>query len=208
MKIARSLQGASGFGPSAVTIGNFDGIHIGHRRLLRGVVELARERGLHSTVLTFDPHPATIVAPERPSRLLSTHTERGRLMQREGIEQVLILPFTFEVAHSTPEEFAEQVLANTLGAKVVLVGENFRFGYRQAGNTQILTELGQRFGFETRVMGAVLRRGRVVSSSEVRRAVESGNVELAARLLERPYALEGEVVQGHGIGSKQAVPTL
>jgi riboflavin kinase/FMN adenylyltransferase len=159
-------------------------------------------------VLTFDPHPATIVAPERPSRLLSTHTERCTLMQSEGIEQVLILPFTFEVAHSTPEEFVEQVLVNTLGAKLVLVGENFRFGYRQAGNTQVLAELGKRFGFETRVMGAVLRRGRTVSSSEVRRAVEAGNVALAARLLERPYALEGEVVQGHGIGAKQAVPTL
>jgi len=105
MKIARTLQGAAEFPPSAVTIGNFDGTHIGHRRLLRGVVEAARERALHATVLTFDPHPAAIVTPERPLRLLSTHAERSTLMQREGIEQVLILPFTFDVAYMTPEEF-------------------------------------------------------------------------------------------------------
>jgi riboflavin kinase / FMN adenylyltransferase len=208
MKIARSLQGAAGFGPSAVTIGNFDGTHIGHRQLLRGVVEAARERALHATVLTFDPHPAAIVAPERPLRLLSTHTERSTLMQREGIEQVLILPFTFEVAHLTPQEFVEQVLVNTLGARVVVVGENFRFGHKQAGNTRVLAELGERFGFETRIVGAVKRRGRIVSSSEVRRAVETGDVALAARLLERAYALEGEVIAGHGIGAKQMVPTL
>ena len=208
MKIARTLQGAAGFGPSAVTIGNFDGTHIGHRRLLCGVVEASRERALQATVLTFDPHPAAIVAPERPLRLLSTHAERSTLMQREGIEQVLILPFTFEVAHMTPEEFVEQVLVNALGARVVVVGENFRFGHKQAGDTRVLTELGERFGFETRIMGAVKRRGRIVSSSEVRRAVETGNVSLAARLLERPYALEGEVIAGHGIGAKQTVPTL
>ena len=88
MKIARSLQGAAGFGPSAVTIGNFDGTHIGHRQLLRGVVEAARDRNLHATVLTFDPHPAAIVAPERPLRLLSTHTERSTLMRREGIRWI------------------------------------------------------------------------------------------------------------------------
>jgi riboflavin kinase / FMN adenylyltransferase len=208
MKIARTLQGAAGFGPSAVTIGNFDGTHIGHRQLLRGVVEAARERGLHATVLTFDPHPAAIVTPERPLRLLSTHTERSTLMQREGIEQVLILPFTFEVASMTPEEFVEHVLVGTLGARVVVVGENFWFGHKQAGNTRVLAELGERFGFETRIMGAVKRRGRIVSSSEVRRAVETGDVALAARLLERCYALEGEVIEGHGIGAKQMVPTL
>ncbi len=208
MKIARTLQGAAGFGPSAVTIGNFDGTHIGHRRLLCGVAEAARERALHATVLTFDPHPAAIVTPERPLRLLSTHAERSTLMQREGIEQVLILPFTFEVAHMTPEEFVEQVLVKTLGARVVVVGENFRFGHKQAGDTRVLAELGERFGFETRIMGAVQRRGRIVSSSEVRRAVETGNVSLAARLLERPYALEGEVIAGHGMGAKQTVPTL
>jgi riboflavin kinase/FMN adenylyltransferase len=172
------------------------------------VVEAARERALQATVLTFDPHPAAIVAPERPLRLLSTHAERSTLMQREGIEQVLILPFTFEVAHMTPEEFVEQVLVKTLGARVVVVGENFRFGHKQAGDTRVLTELGERFGFETRIMGAVKRRGRIVSSSEVRRAVETGSVSLAARLLERPYALEGEVIAGHGMGAKQTVPTL
>jgi len=97
---------------------------------------------------------------------------------------------------------------NTLGARIVVVGENFRFGHKQAGNTRILGELGERFGFETRIVGAVERRGRIVSSSEVRRAVESGNVALAGRLLEHPYALEGEVMAGHGLGAKQTVPTL
>jgi len=112
------------------------------------------------------------------------------------------------MAHWTPEQFVERVLVKALRARVVIVGSNFLFGHDQAGDTKVLAQLGQRFGFETRVITPVKRRGRTVSSSEIRRAVESGKVALAARLLGRPYATAGVVVPGHGIGSKQTVPTL
>ena len=208
MRVARSLEEASEFEPVAVTIGNFDGVHTGHHVLLREVMDRAREKRLQPAVLTFDPHPASIVAPQRAARLLTTQAERCSVLAREGIEYVLVLPFTREIAHWTPEQFVERVLVNALRARVVIVGDNFRFGHNQAGDIKVLAELGERFGFETHVVTPVKRRGRTVSSSEIRRAVEAGNVALAARLLGRPYATAGVVVPGHGVGSKQTVPTL
>src|ERR1043166_698853 len=208
MRIARSIQEAAGFGPSALTIGNFDGVHAGHRHLFHCVAEAARERNLRPTVLTFDPHPALVVAPERAPRLLTTPEERCALIKAQGIEQILMLPFTADIAKLAPEEFIEQIVVKALGAKIVLVGDNFRFGYQQAGNTRLLAELGEPYGYETRVVDPVKCRGRIVSSSEVRRLIGEGDVALAARMLERPYAITGEVVSGHGVGAKQTVPTL
>jgi riboflavin kinase/FMN adenylyltransferase len=129
-------------------------------------------------------------------------------MEEEGVEQVLILPFTRELAQVSPEEFVRNLLLDRLGARVVLVGDNFRFGHRQAGNVRVLEELGRQLGFETVVVPAVTCRGRIVSSSSIRELIVAGRVSLAARLLARPYALDGEVVSGRGVGSKQTVPTL
>jgi riboflavin kinase/FMN adenylyltransferase len=209
MRIYRSLAGLpSDFGPCALTIGNFDGVHFGHRRILRRVAEIARERGWKASVLTFDPHPTRVVAPGRTPPLLTDPERRATLMREEGIEQVLILPFTPDLAMLEPEEFVEQLLVNALGARAVLVGDNFRFGHRQAGNVAVLTELGHKFGFATEIVPAVAWRGRVVSSSGIRELIRAGQVSLAARLLQHAYGLEGEVVSGRGVGSRQTVPTL
>jgi riboflavin kinase/FMN adenylyltransferase len=129
-------------------------------------------------------------------------------MQGQGIENILIQPFTPELARLTPEQFATQFLRDGLGARCVIVGENFRFGCKQAGDTKTLQELGARLGFEVRLLETVRWRGRRVSSGEVRKLVAEGDVGIAGRLLERPYAISGEIVHGHGIGSKQTVPTL
>ncbi len=208
MKVARFLEEAAEFDPVAVTIGNFDGVHIGHQQLLREVIRAAEEKGVRPAVLTFDPHPASIVAPQRAARLLTTHAERCAMMAGAGIEYVLVLPFTRELSRWTPEQFVDRILVSALRARVVVVGGNFLFGHDQAGNTTVMSELGGRFGFETRIVPPVRRRGRLISSSEIRRAIEAGRVSLAARFLARPYALEGDVVPGHGVGSKQTVPTL
>src|SRR3984893_9618506 len=174
MKIYQSLDEVpADFGPSVLTIGNFDGVHFGHRRILKRLVTLAQERGWKPSVLTFDPHPTCIVAPERAPRLLTSPAQRAALMREEGIDQVLILPFTQELARLTPEEFARQLLVGRLGARAVLVGENFRFGHRQAGDTKVLTELGQKLGFDTEVIAAVKCRGRVASSSGIRKAIHA-----------------------------------
>src|SRR5258705_2707155 len=147
IRIFRSLEEARPlFGPSALTIGNFDGVHAGHRRILRRVSELARENGWKASLLTFDPHPTKVVAPTRSPRLMTTPEQRCRLMLQEGIEQVLILPFTHELAQLTPEQFVRNVLVDALGAKAVLVGGNFRFGHKGAGDTRLLRELGPQLG--------------------------------------------------------------
>ena len=209
MRIYRSLaEVPADFGPSALTIGNFDGVHRGHRRILRRLVALARERGWKPSVLTFDPHPTRVVAPERTPPLLTSPLRRAELMRAEGVEQVLILHFVPEVARLTPEEFVRDIVAGRLGARAALVGANFRFGHRHAGDFHTLEELGRRYGYETEIVDAVSCRGRTVSSSAIRELLGVGRVSLAARFLERPYALEGEVKGGRGVGSKQTVPTL
>jgi riboflavin kinase/FMN adenylyltransferase len=209
MRIYRGLDEVpADFGPSALTIGNFDGVHFGHRRILRRLEEIAGGRGWKSSVLMFDPHPTRVVAPERAPRLMTSPERRAELMAAEGIEQVLILPFTAEVANLSPEEFVRQLLVERLNVRAVLVGDNFRFGHRQAGNGEVLRALGERFGFETEIISAVRCHGRVVSSSGIRELLRAGRVSVAARLLDHPYALEGAVVSGRGIGTKETVPTL
>jgi len=209
MIIYRSLdEVGSDFGPCALTIGNFDGVHVGHRRILHRLQAIARERGWKSSVLTFDPHPTRIVAPDRTPHLMTSPERRCELMQEEGIEQFLILPFTRELALLSPEDFVGRILVDRLGARAVLVGHNFRFGHRAAGNIRMLEELGRRLGFETEIVPAITCRGRVVSSSGIRNLILAGRVSLAARLLGHPYGLEGEVVSGRGVGSRQTVPTL
>ena len=208
-RIFHSLEEArADFGPSSLTIGNFDGVHAGHARILRRVCAVARENGWKPSVLTFDPHPTRIVAPSRSPRLMTTPAQRCRLMEQEGIEQILILPFTREVAQLTPEQFVRGVLVEALDARAVLVGENFRFGHKHAGDTRLLRALGAQLGFHVEVLPGLALRRAMVSSSEIRRLVESGDVSRAARLLERPFALEGEVVRGRGVGATQTVPTL
>jgi riboflavin kinase/FMN adenylyltransferase len=196
------------FGPCAITIGNFDGVHKGHRQIMQRVRAIAREHGWKAAVLTFDPHPSKLVAPDRAPRLLTTPDQRARLILGQGIDEVLILPFTSEIAKLTPEEFVREILADRLKVRAVLVGDNFRFGNRAAGDAETMEELGGEYSFSTEIVGAISWRGRVISSSEIRRLVQAGNVSLACRLLGRPYALEGRVVHGEGRGSKQTVPTL
>jgi riboflavin kinase/FMN adenylyltransferase len=194
--------------PAALTIGKFDGVHAGHARLLRETIAAAAERGLAPSVLTFDPHPACVVAPERAPQPLTSLDERCALMRELGIERIFILRFTEEVARLSPEEFVARYVRGEMDARVVVTGENFRFGHKQSGDVRVLAEMGQRFGFETRIIAPVTRRGMLVSTSAIRALLASGAVSRAARLLERPYAISGEVVHGFGIGAKQTVPTL
>jgi riboflavin kinase/FMN adenylyltransferase len=194
--------------PCAVTIGNFDGVHVGHRRIFRRVVELGSERGWVPSVLTFEPHPTQVVAPERAPKLLTTPDQRYELMREEGIEQVFALPFDRDFSLLTPLDFVKRVLVDALGARAVLVGENFRFGNLAAGDVKTLRQLGSEYGFSTEVVPSITLRGRMVSSTEVRRLAMEGEISAANRMLGRAFSLEGEVVRGRGIGSKQTVPTL
>jgi len=193
---------------TVLTIGKFDGVHAGHAQLLREVIEQAHERGLAPAVLTFDRHPACIVAPDKAPRPLMTVEERCEKIRALGVERIFVLPFTQDIASLTPEQFVERYIRDEMQAKVVFVGHDFRFGHKQAGTPEVLRELGARYGFEVRFVEAVRRRGLLVSTSEIRHRMEAGDVSKAARLLERPYGISGPVVAGQGIGRKQTVPTL
>lgn len=197
-----------GFGPAVVTIGNFDGVHLGHRQILRSVVGAARSLSIEAVALTFNPHPLEVVAPERAPLALTSMRQRIALMRDEGIDRVSVLRFTKEISQLSPRAFAEQFLARKLGARQVVVGANFRFGRRQAGNADTLRTLGQNLGFDVAFADTVAVDGDVVSSTRVRRLVRAGRMEEARSLLGREFSLEGKIVSGEGIGSKRTVPTL
>jgi len=193
---------------SVLAIGNFDGIHLGHRAILRSTVERARALNAVSTALTFDPSPRKVLRPETAPPRLSTNAQRMEWFNALGLEAVVVLPFTLDLARLSPDEFVEQILLRDLRVKAVLVGENFRFGHRQAGDVKLLSELGAKHGFDLVIVPPVVYRGEVVSSTIIRREVAEGDVSHAARLLGRPFALTGEVVSGTGTGRRFTFPTL
>ncbi len=204
-----SMDSAQGrLGPCAITIGNFDGVHRGHQALIKVTCNYARQHSLTSAVLTFHPHPAVLVAPHRIPELICSLEDRIRLLSDAGAENVLVLPFNEHLAQFTPQEFVDQIVAKGMHARAVFVGENFRFGHKQAGNSQTLMQLGAAYDFDAQFLPSVTYRGGVVSSSAIRQSIDQGNVSVAGRLLGRCFFLEGDVVKGQGIGSQQTVPTL
>ncbi|HEV2385992.1 MAG TPA: bifunctional riboflavin kinase/FAD synthetase [Candidatus Acidoferrales bacterium] len=197
-----------GGAPSVVTVGNFDGVHLGHQAILARVVALARARGERAAAIIFDPHPLKVLRPESAVPLVTTLAERLDLLAGTGLDGVLVLPFTPEFARLTPEEFVRQVIVEALGASGVLVGANFRFGHRQAGDAGLLAALGAQLGFTVELVPAVCLRGDRISSTLVRQAIAAGRVARAGRMLGRPFALAGEIRPGTGQGRRLVVPTL
>ncbi len=199
--------GASGR-RSVLSVGNFDGLHLGHQQILRRVIERARaERGV-AGVITFDPHPLKVLRPGQAPPLVETIGQRMERFGDLGLEAALVLRFDRALAALSPEEFVRGVLVEKLKTAAVLVGQNFRFGHRQEGNVETLTQLGLRFGFSVQIVEPVMIDGEFVSSTCVRNAVAEGRVAHAARLLGRPFALTGQIVRGAGRGATVLFPTL
>ncbi len=193
--------------PSVVTIGVFDGVHRGHRSIVGRAVQAAAARGVRSVAVTFDPHPTAVVRPEVAPQLLQPLDDRVAELLLCGVDLVVVLPFTTALSRLTPEEFVATVLAGRLGAVEVVVGTNFRFGHRAAGDVAALGDLGERYGFTTHAVTLLDHDGRAVSSSSIRRAVERGDVAWAAAALGRPWRHVGEVVRGDGRGRTIDLPT-
>ncbi len=193
---------------SVLAIGSFDGIHLGHQAILHATVERARALKAVPTALTFDPSPRKVLRPEAAPPQLSTNAQRLAWFSALGVEAAVVLPFTLELAHLSPEEFVLQILVRDLRIKAVLVGENFRFGHQQAGDVKLLRELGAKYGFEVATLPPVVYRGEVISSTIIRREVAQGGVSHAARLLGRPFVLTGEIIPGTGTGRRFTFPTL
>jgi riboflavin kinase/FMN adenylyltransferase len=204
------LRGLDGFPTprraTAVAVGNFDGLHLGHRKILARVCGLARAQGLRSLVLTFDPHPERALG-RKSVRMIETLEQRLASLRESCVDAVLVIPFDRSFSKLTGPEFVEGVLVGRLTALHVVVGRDFRFGRNRRSDNDRLRKLGRRFGLRVHVVPPVVLRGRVVSSSLIRRLLGEGRVEEAARFLGRPYEISGQVVRGAERGRRIGVPT-
>ncbi len=212
LRVARSLaewpRVVDGGRRAVVSVGNFDGLHIGHQRILGAVVERARAEGAIAAAITFDPHPMKVLRPQNAPPLIMTLSDRLAGFERLGLNTALVLPFDQALAKLPADDFVQTVLVDTVKACRILVGANFRYGHRQAGDVALLEELGKRSEFVVEIAPAAEVGGTVVSSSAIRRAVAEGRIEEAGTLLGHPFALSGEVGAGEGRGRNILFPTL
>src|SRR5215469_1076985 len=196
------------FGPTIVSVGNFDGVHRAHQTVLKDIAARARERGVKSVAVTFDPHPSRILRPDSGLKLLTPTPEKLRLMRETCVDAVLVLPFGRDLSLLTPREFAEEILKNKLKACEVHEGYNFRFGHKAAGDVNTLAEFGREMGFAVKIFDRMTLRGESVSSSQIRKLLNEGKVSRARHLLGRPFAILSTAGRGRGYGSKYTVPTI
>ncbi len=192
---------------TVVTVGTFDGVHLGHREILREIERRARARGLHSVLLTFDRHPLTVVRPDAAPPLLTTPNEKKLILAQFGLDYVVFIPFTRTLSLYRPEDFVRLVLLDRLRARELVIGHDHGFGSDRSGDVETLERLGAELGFEVDALRGVEAGGSLVSSSRIRRLVAEGHVEEAESALGRPYSLQGSVVHGMGRGRTLGFPT-
>ena len=190
------------------TIGNFDGMHVGHQQIVRGVVERAAELGRPSAVITFQPHPLSVVAPDRVPKQILTIAQKEELLRELGVDALLVVPFSHEFSRWTAERFIEEFLVSGLDVKEVRIGRDFCFGAGREGNLELLTAAGQRLGFDVQGLGDVKLRGMRVSSSIVRDAISKGAMNIVNLALGRTYFIDGRVATGRRLGRKIGFPTV
>jgi riboflavin kinase/FMN adenylyltransferase len=206
MKVVSSVSDADVPEASVVSIGNFDGLHLGHRQILKAVVHRARELGIQSVAMSFSPHPVRFLAPEKAPKLISTLDQKIRLIENAGIDVLFLVHFDAAFSKLSPADFVKQYLIDGLHARAICVGNNFNFGYRQQGTVETLKEFSA--NLEIIEIPPVRVRGTLASSSRVRSLISAGAVSRACRLLGRWVELEGELVGGAGRGRSVTVPTL
>ncbi len=192
---------------TALTVGAFDGIHLGHKALIQETLKTAQTLKIESALLTFDPHPRKVLQPQLKLKLLTTLEEKIKLIEKEGISNLIILPFTKSIAELSPELFVEKYLVDMLKVKTIIVGFNFYFGRGRTGNTELLKRLGEKYHFSVNILPPVKIGNRTVSSTLIRELLLKGEVEEANSLLGRPYSLSGKVIPGKGRGKILGFPT-
>jgi riboflavin kinase/FMN adenylyltransferase len=198
----------AGLGSAVVTVGNFDGVHRAHAQVLREIVRRASENNLRAVAVAFEPHPARILRPDTPLKLLTPTPQKLRLLEACGLDAVLLLPFTRDLSLLTPRQFAERILRKKLHAREVHEGYNFRFGHKATGDIAFLGQLGQEMGFGVIVYPEMRLRGEPVSSSHIRTLAAEGRISRARYLLGRPFSILSTAGRGRGYGSKYTVPTI
>ena len=195
-------------GPCVLTMGSFDGLHLGHRALIRRVLEVAREQGRQALLLTFEPHPREVLTDDRPPvARLTLEEEKLELLEATGLDRVVLLRFTPELADWEPERFVSEGLLARIGMRHLVAGDNHAFGRRRRGDQDTLRRMAGQLGFGLDLLGPVLVDGERVSSTRVRQALLAGQAELATSLLGRPFRLTGRVGHGHGRGRELGFPT-
>ncbi|MCA9771929.1 MAG: bifunctional riboflavin kinase/FAD synthetase [Myxococcales bacterium] len=208
MKLIRHLKTSpERFERSVVTIGNFDGVHLGHQRIFHRLIERARALDATSVAYTFDPHPLKILNPEAAPKILTPLDKKAKLIAQLGVDVLVCERFTEEFAAQSPEDFVREVLVERLRARHVFVGYDYRFGKGRAGNIDLLRDLGERWGFAVDVTEAYSVDGEIVGSTLIRRLVSEGRVREAARFLGRTFFFRGRVVHGKERGKKMGIPT-
>jgi len=198
----------AGFGPTVVSVGNFDGVHRAHRLVLSNIVQRARKFGAKAVAVSFEPHPLRILRPDFALKLITPSPEKIRLLETSGVDAVLLLPFTRDLSLVTPQQFAEDILKQGLKAREVHEGFNFHFGHKAAGDVSLLTELGKKLGFDVSVYSEMRLRGEPVSSSQIRKLIADGWASRARYLLARPFSVLSPPGRGRGYGAKHTVPTI
>ncbi len=196
------------FGPTLVSIGNFDGVHRAHSYVLKEIVSRARQQGAKAMAVSFEPHPVRILRPDSGLKLITPTPEKLRLLEASGLDAVLLLPFGRDLSLMTPRQFAEEILQKQLHAREVHEGYNFHFGHKAAGDVDLLAEFGREMGFEVVVYAEMKVRGESVSSSCVRRLLSEGKISRARHLLGHPFSMLSTPGRGRGYGSKYTVPTI
>lgn len=205
--VFRGLDAVRGTVPTAVAVGTFDGVHLGHQALIAACVQTARAEGLRAIAVTFDPHPMEVIAPLRAPTLLTATAQREVLLARLGLDAVVVLPFDAHLRAMEPERFVKEVLLDALHASVVHVGEGFTFGRSAAGTPAVIEKVGCPHGLRVRVQPLADHAGAPISSSRIRNELLAGNVEEAAAMLGRYHSVRGIVVEGEGIGRKLGFAT-
>lgn len=209
MQVFHKLEDVpAGYGPTLVSIGNFDGVHRAHTHVLREIVTRARQQNARAMAVTFEPHPIRILRPDFSLKLITPTPEKLRLLEASGLDAVLLLPFGRDLSLMTPRQFAEKILKRQLHAREVHEGYNFHFGHKAVGNVEVLAELGREMGFKVIVYPEMKLRGETVSSSRVRALLSEGRISRARHLLGHPFSMLSTPGRGRGYGSKYTVPTI
>src|SRR5579862_9170224 len=196
------------FGPTILSVGNFDGVHRAHLRVLNTIVQRAQEQRLKSLAVSFEPHPLRILQTDCTLKLITPTSLKLRLLEATGLDAVLLLPFTHELSVMSPEDFAREIVSKSLRAREVHEGYNFRFGHKAAGDVNLLKKFGREMGFEVNVYGELRLHGEPVSSTGVRKLIGEGHIDRARHLLARPFSILSTPGRGRGYGTKYTVPTI
>jgi riboflavin kinase/FMN adenylyltransferase len=209
MQVFRKLEEVPAqYGPTVVSVGNFDGVHVAHQAVVRHMAQRAHAIGGEAVAVTFEPHPLRILRPDSAPRLITPLEVKLKLLEQTGVDATLVLPFTRDLSLMSAHDFARQVLADALHAREVHEGYNFHFGHKAQGSVETLAAFGREMEFDVHTYSEELLRGHHVSSSEIRQLIAAGNVSRARALLGRPFSIISNPGRGRGYGTRYTVPTV